>query len=144
MNDVYSKVRDPKMAYCDASGLASIVNSFAKEYVTIAFNHVQMNIVRFTRQYVDFILSREVGSELGRKNYNQVRQLILAELERNSSDFNLKRFPFESRMFIRKNKLVKSPQSEHDALFTSIIKIWGSARDVLPCRNLTKSAVKKE
>ncbi|KAI3658844.1 hypothetical protein MP638_006559, partial [Amoeboaphelidium occidentale] len=143
MNDVYSKIRDPKMAYCDASGLASIVNSIAKEYATNALNHIQMNIVRFTRQYVDFILSREVGYELGRKNYNQVKQFILAELERNSSDSNLKRFPFESLMFTKK-KLVKRPQSEHDPLFTSLIKIWDSARNVLRCRNLTKSVVKKE
>ncbi|KAI3656021.1 hypothetical protein MP638_007380 [Amoeboaphelidium occidentale] len=103
-----------------------------------------MNIVRFTRQYVDFILSREVGSELTRENYNQVKQFILAELERNSSDSNLKRFPFEALMVIKKKKLVKRPQSEHDALFASIIKIWDTARDVLQCRNLTKSVVKKE
>ncbi|KAI3656022.1 hypothetical protein MP638_007381 [Amoeboaphelidium occidentale] len=30
MNDVYSKIRDPKLAYCDASGLSSMVNSIAK------------------------------------------------------------------------------------------------------------------
>ncbi|KAI3655571.1 hypothetical protein MP638_004189, partial [Amoeboaphelidium occidentale] len=144
MNDVYSKIRDPKLAYCDASGLSSIVNSIAKEYATNALNHVRMNIVRFTRQYVDFILSREVGSELTRKTYNQVKQFILAELERNSSDSNLKRFPFEALMVIKKKKLVKRPQSEHDALFASIIKIWDTARDVLQCRNLTKSVVKKE
>ncbi|KAI3655559.1 hypothetical protein MP638_000784, partial [Amoeboaphelidium occidentale] len=144
MNDVYSKIRDPKLAYCDASGLSSIVNSIAKEYATNALNHVQMNIVRFTRQYVDFILSREVGSELTRKNYNQVKQFILAELERNSTNSNLKRFPFEALMVIKKKKLVKRPQSEHDALFASIIKIWDTARDVLQCRNLTKSVVKKE
>ncbi|KAI3658673.1 hypothetical protein MP638_006737, partial [Amoeboaphelidium occidentale] len=141
MNDVYSKIRDPKMAYCDASGLSSIVNSIAKKYATNALNHVQINVVRFTRQYVDFILSREVGSELTRKNYNQVKQFILAELERNSSDSNLKRFPFEALMVIKKKKLVKRPQSEHDALFATIIKIWDTARDVLQCRNLTKSMV---
>ncbi|KAI3656629.1 hypothetical protein MP638_003067 [Amoeboaphelidium occidentale] len=144
MNDVYSKIRDPKLAYCDASGLSSIVNSIAKEYATNALNHVQINIVRFTRQYVDFILSREVGPELTRKTYNQVKQFILAELERNSSDSNLKRFPFEALMVIKKKKLVKRPQSEHDALFASIIKIWDTARDVLQCRNLTKSVVKNE
>lgn len=144
MNDVYSKIRDPKLAYCDASGLSSIVNSMAKEYATNALNHVQMNIVRFTRQYVDFILNRAVGSELTRKNFNQIKQFILAELERNSSDFNLKRFPFEALMVSKEKNLVSRPQSEHDALFDSIIKIWDTARDVLKCRNLTKSVVKKE
>ncbi|KAI3655600.1 hypothetical protein MP638_001592, partial [Amoeboaphelidium occidentale] len=131
-NHAFPDLRDPKLAYCDASGLSSIVNSIAKEYPTNALNHVQMNIVRFTLQYVDFILSREVGPELTRKTYNQVKQFILAELERNSSDSNLKRFPFEALM------------SEHDALFASIIKIWDTARDVLQCRNLTKSVVKNE
>jgi hypothetical protein len=102
-----------------------------------------MNIVRFTRQYVDFILNRAVGSELTRKNFNQVKQFMLVELERNSSDFDLKRCAFEALMGSKEKKLVSRPQFEHDVLFDSIIKFWDTARDVLKCRNFTKSVVKK-
>ncbi|KAI3657171.1 hypothetical protein MP638_000295 [Amoeboaphelidium occidentale] len=129
---VYGNCRPASLAWCDASGISSIIQSIAKQYSVNCMNHLQLYLSRIVRNWVQNSLRLTFSRQMKAKCLNALVSYIMKELSRKSVNW------FVSRNNSASNILTL------ETVMQQVVNVWDIAVSLWDGRSLCRNVIKKQ